>query len=225
MAAGQSPATFVACAPLAWRGGSGGDRAFSTQPAVPITWITSLNSLSVAAEAEAAGATVALELLPAWFGTKQSLRDAIAVARAAVPSLDTAVIEGGVPRHHDVLAAAGIRAVAVDMLAPVPRGSRRPAPQGWACRNVAWGLWEVLVGPGHRQPRGWLSWTDFMRRPLAGSLHVHRLQGATPRPDRWLSWATKHAARGGVAATLTDVPELIEGRRGGPLTGSILRAA
>jgi hypothetical protein len=137
---------------------------------VPITWITSLNSLAVAAEAEAAGAAVALELLPAWFCTKQSLRDAIAVARAAVPTLDTAVIEGAVPRHHDVLAAAGIRVVAVDTLAGVQRGSRRPAPQGWACRNVAWGLWEVLIGPGSRRPRGWLSWTGFTGQPRAGSL-------------------------------------------------------
>jgi hypothetical protein len=192
---------------------------------VPITWITSLNSLAVAAEAEAAGAAVALELLPAWFCTKQSLRDAIAVARAAVPTLDTAVIEGAVPRHHDVLAAAGIRVVAVDTLAGVQRGSRRPAPQGWACRNVAWGLWEVLIGPGSRRPRGWLSWTGFTGQPRAGSLSVHRLGGAPSRPDRWISWAARHAARGGVAATLSDLPELIEGRRGGPLTGSILRAA
>jgi hypothetical protein len=222
MAAGPSPATFVACAPLAWRGS---DRAGLARPAVPITWITSLNSLSVAAEAGAAGATIALELLPAWFCTKQSLRDAIAVARSAVPSLDTAVIEGAVPRHHDVLAAAGIRVVAVDVLAPVQRGSRRPAPQGWACRTVAWGLWEVLVGPDPRQPRGWLSWTGLGRRPRAGSLHVHRLACRAARADRWLAWATRLAARGGVAATLADLPELIEGRRGGPLAGSILKAA
>lgn len=225
MAADRSPATFVACAPLAWWRGGLGDRAGGGRAGLPITWIATLQSLAVAAEAEAAGATLALELLPAWFGTKQALRDAIAVARAAVPSLDAAVIAEAVPRHHDVLAAAGIRAVAVETLAPVPRGSRRPAPPGWACRSVAWGLWEVLVGSGDRPRRGWLSWTGVRPRPAAGSLHVHRLHGAAPRPDRWLSWAARHAARGAAAVTLADLPELLEGRRSGPLTGSILRAA
>jgi len=224
MAKDDSPATMVACADVAWRERGWGDRAHSGRPGMPITWVTGLDSLAVAAEADAAGETVAIELLPAWFGTKQALRDAIAVARAALPALDTAVIAGAIPRHHDVLAAAGIRVVAVDALAPVQRGSRRPAPQGWACRNVAWGLWEVLVGQGSPRRSGWLSWLHVRRRPAAGSLHVHRVVGAAG-PDRWLSWAARHTTGGAAAATLADLPELIEHRRGGPLAGSILRQA
>jgi hypothetical protein len=109
----DAPATFVACAPLQGRAAGADDRRGRASQALPITWITGLESLAVAAAADAAGESIALELEPSWFGSKQSLRDAIAVARAALPALDAAVIQGAVPRHHDVLAAAGIRVVAV----------------------------------------------------------------------------------------------------------------
>lgn len=221
----DAAATFVACAPLRGLSEAAGDRpGRGTQP-LPITWITALDSLAVAAAADAEGAAVALELAPEWFGSKQSLRDAIAVARAALPALDAAVIRGAVPRHHEVLAAAGIRVVAVEEFAPVPRGSRRPSPPGWQCRNVAWGLWEVLVGTHAGRGRGWLAWAGVGSRPAAGSLQVHRVADGASRPDRWLAWAARHVARGGVPATLSDVPEIIEGRRGTGLAGSILRAA
>lgn len=220
----DAPATFVACAPLEWRAG-GGNQTRRSPATVEITWIAKLDALVAAAAAAAEGATVALELSPAWFSSKQALRDAVAVARRAVPELDAAVIEGGVPRHHDVLAASGIRVVAVDDLTPVGRGNRRPAPAGWACRSVAWGLWEVRIGPGSASRRGWFSWTGLRARPAPGSLHVHRVAAGPPWADRWLAWATRHAARGGAGATLADLPEIIEGRRDGAQGRSILRAA
>jgi|LakMenEpi03Aug12_release.lakeMendotaPanAssembly.Ray.scaffolds.fasta_scaffold151663_3 hypothetical protein len=221
----DAPATFVACAPLQGRAAGADDRRGRASQALPITWITGLESLAVAAAADAAGESIALELEPSWFGSKQSLRDAIAVARAALPALDAAVIQGAVPRHHDVLAAAGIRVVAVEALAPVPRGNRRPAPQGWACRNVAWGLWEVLIGTTPRPNLSWLAWAGLGSRPAAGSLHVHRVADGSSRSNRWLAWAARHVARGGEAATLAELPALIEGGRDAGLTGSILKAA
>ncbi len=178
---------------------------------------------------------IALDLDPEWFASRQALRSAIARARAAVPGIESAVLRRATLQHRELLAEAGIRAVLVDAFDEVDRGSRRPAPQGWPCRSVAWGLWEVEAAD--RRPTGLRAWLPrFSSLPAArpGSFHVlvdrTIVPGgrpvASPRVERWVEWARARAARGAVtAATLADLPAVVERRHRQPIGGSVLKAA
>jgi hypothetical protein len=122
--------------------------------------------------------------------------------------------------------------VVVDTLEDSRRGSRRPAPAGWRCRNPVWGLWEVQADPP-RKP-GVISWLlqGSMPRPRPGGLHVLQAgRVAAERPvsgrlDRWMAWAERRLAGGWVrAAVPAELPALVA--RGGqqPVSGSVLKAA
>jgi hypothetical protein len=157
----------------------------------------------------------------------------VAAARQAVPGLDTAVLRGPRPlAHHALLAEEGIRAVVVEAVGESVRGSRRPAPGGWRCRNPVWGLWELQVDPPRRPGlAGWLT-GGAPARPRAGGLHVlHAGDVAADRPasgrlGRWLAWAARRAAGGRLRlARPAEVAVLLA--RGGQamVTGSVLKAA
>ena len=129
--------------------------------------------------------------------------------------------------HRDLLVGEGIRTLCVDRFDQVTRGSRRPAPRGWPCRSVLWGLWEVTSTP---QPSagvigGILPWGG--PRILApGTLCVvHAADSGSHRLDRLLALVNKKRTRGTVqAATLSDLPELLVAG-GQSRGGSILNAA
>jgi len=214
MAATNSPATLVICSgtavpPIARPG----------RPSVPVTRLLDLESL---VRTECDGASVALMLDAAWLSSRQSLRQAVVRARHAAPRLEAAVLRGAALAHHGLLAEEGIRVVIVDEFAPVARGSRRPAPAGWPCRNVAWGLWEVRSCPPTRG-RAW-GWLPGLPAPRRGGLHVADVGG--PRLQRLTDWADRGVARGqAVAVTLAELPAILEGRRQMPLADSVLRAA
>jgi hypothetical protein len=201
---------------------------------VPVTWIADLASVTRCGFAPERS-DIALDLDPEWFASRQSLRSAIARARSAVPGIESAVLRRATLQHREVLAEAGIRTVLVDAFDDVDRGSRRPAPQGWPCRNVAWGLWEVETAA--RRPKGPWAWLPtFTSLPAArpGSFHLLLdrtiVPGgrpvASPRVERWVEWARARAARGAItAATLADLPAVVERRHRQPLGGSVLKAA
>jgi hypothetical protein len=223
MAAGFVPATVALCAPLEPGAVPDGRRG----PAAGITWVARLDVLTAGGPWQ--GVDLALEIDPAWLDSRQALRDALRASRVAVPGLDAAVLRGAVLRHHDLLAAEGIRVVVVDAFGDVRRGSRRPAPAGWACRNVAWGLWEVRHEPPRgRRPWSWLWPTGSLPAPRRGGLHV--LSAADGRGrwgsqvGLWNAWVARHAARITVVP-IAALPDLFEGGRCGSLGGSVLRAA
>ena len=146
-------------------------------------------------------------------------------ARHAAPGLEAAVLRGPTLAHHAVLAEEGIRVVVVDAFADVGRGSRRPAPAGWACRNVAWGLWEVRACPPRRSA-AW-AWLPGLPAPRRGGLHVADVgTDSIGRLRRLLDWAGRGVAgRRAVAVTLADLPAILEGRRSVAVGASVLKAA
>lgn len=122
--------------------------------------------------------------------------------------------------------------VVVDAFADVGRGCRRPAPAGWPCRNVAWGLWEVQACPPRRAP-GW-AWLPGLPGPRRGGLAVCGAGDTETVPrgtagrrlERLLDWAERAVARSrAVAITLAELPAILEGRRSAPLAASVLKAA
>ena len=110
----------------------------------------------------------------------------------------------------------------VDEFSDVGRGSRRPAPTGWPCRSVAWGLWEVKACPPRRSPGwGWLPGLPAARR---GGLHV--IADGEQRLSRLVDWSAQCVARGqAVVVPLAELPAILEGRTLGSLAASVLRAA
>lgn len=215
MPATTSPATVVVCAAGPRPGMA------SMPPGSPVTWVVDLDTLATRPRLEAAAVALAIE--PAWLASRQTLRRALVQARHAVPDLEAAVLRGGPLAHHAVLAEEGIRIVAVDAFADVGRGSRRPAPAGWPCRNVAWGLWEVRFCPPRRST-AW-SWLPGLPAPRRGGLAVADAEGAA-RLQRLLDWTCRGVARGrATAVTLAGLPAILEGRRAAPLSASVLKAA
>ena len=206
--------------------------------AVPVTWIATIDRLKLLADrAVTTGSprNVALEV-PAN-QSRQELRQLLARTAAEAPGVDAAAIRGPLPgEHRRVLIDGGIRIVCRDRFEDVTRGSRRPAPHGWPCRSMLWGLWEVTQA--NAIPPGLVSrllpW-GAQQAPAAGSLAVIDVGGQGPAADaasirgrieQWRSWAEKRPARGQVAfATLSDLPALIAGSGRLPEGGSVLKAA
>jgi hypothetical protein len=204
--------------------------------AVPVTWEAGIETLASVAESigrTGADPRLAVALAPAWLDSRQELRRRIAEARRAVPGLDAAVLRGPRPLELQALIAEeGIRTVLVETFGEGARGSRRPAPAGWACRNPVWGLWEVKIATPRRQGLlRWLPWGS-MRRPRAGSLHVMHA-GDVPaenplggRLDRLIAWAERRQCGGAATAVaLQDLPAILARSGQAPGTSSILKAA
>lgn len=234
------PTTLVVCANLPRPTRSGACAAWLDTlgpSAAAVTWAADADTLgAVAAAAHGRGVPVpelSLALRPDWLDSRATLRRMVGAARQAVPGLDTAVLRGPRPlAHQSLLAEEGIRVVIVDTFADAGRGSRRPAPAGWRCRNPAWGLWEVQVDPP--RPAGMVGWLlhGSMPRPRPGSLHVlHAGDMPADRPvsgrlDRWLAWAERRAATGRLRLTgLTDLATILGLGGAAPVSGSVLKAA
>lgn len=238
----RQPATIVVCAAAPRQRPAGGDAAWlrmAKSSPVPVTWIAGADRLAeIAAAAEAAGsaAALAVDIPPAVCGSRQKLRDLLARAMAAAPGLAAAVLRGPTPlANRTLLVERGIGVALVDSFDGGERGSRRPSPRGWPCRNAVWGLWEVLATP-HR-PRGIAGWLGFttMPRLKPGGLHVVAGEtagsassdpgAAVARLDRWVGWAGRRARHGAVVTTLDRLPDLVGHDARTPLAGSVLRAA
>ncbi|MFM8735562.1 MAG: hypothetical protein ACKOC8_10250 [Pirellulales bacterium] len=207
---------------------------------VPVTWLAGIDAVgSVAASIAQAGVAdeVALDIPPAACGSRAKLRDLLRRGRDEAPDVAAVVLRGPTPHEHrGLLVEHGIGVALVDAFEDDGRGSRRPAPKGWPCRNPVWGLWEVLHRP-HRAGGivGWLG-LGGMPSTRPGSLHVLRTDGVTaasrgtgfltPRLGRWIEWAGHRASRGNVQVTgLATLPFVITGGVRPPLSGSVLRAA
>jgi hypothetical protein len=200
---------------------------------VPVTWLVGADDLAPALD----GLDIALDIPPAACGSRRRLRDLVARARDAVPGLSTVALRGTTAIEQRVLLAEwGISVALVDSFSDEGRGCRRPAPRGWGCRNVVWGLWEVLVTPPRAD--GVLGWLGIGGQPRlrAGGLQVLRSDATTggtapaavvpPRLQRWIAWVAQRRDAGRVSvAALSALPRLIAGGDHQPMARSVLRAA
>jgi len=204
---------------------------------VPVTWLATWDRLGDVAGALPSGADLALELPAAALDDRQRLRTLLARGREALPTLRAVAVRGGRPlEHRGLLVEEGIRIALVETLGSIDRGSRRPAPRGWRCRNAAWGLWEVEITPAPR--RGLFNPLGISRRPglRRRSLEVLRTEGLTrgnagdlfptTRLARLTSWAARQVDRGRArAVTLNGLAETLAGGDQGGRGRSVLRAA
>ncbi|MGI9178047.1 MAG: hypothetical protein ACR2IT_09350 [Pirellulales bacterium] len=205
---------------------------------VPVTWLAGIDSLAeIASQGRSKpGIDLALDIPPAACGSKSKLRDLLHRAHDAAADVTAVVLRGPTPLdNRGLLVEHGIGVALVTEFEDDARGSRRPAPRGWPCRNAVWGLWEVQVTP-HR-PRGIAGWLGMggMPQPKAGGLHVLRTEGVavgnngtafiTPRLERWVAWASQRRFGGTVLAGLSSLPAVISGEGRDAISGSVLRAA
>lgn len=202
---------------------------------VPVTWIIPVEQLAAIRAASCCSRAdsappIAVDLSTDWPLSRHSLRQALREARRAWPEVEAASILGGaVLDHRDVLVQEGITTLVVDRFDAPGRGTRRPAPRGWACRSLLWGLWEVAIAAG---PQGFLSrvagWCRSRERGRLAVWHAGRAPAAIIRPrlERHLARVRRHATAGTVRPIgLSSLPRIIAGADPAVERGSVLRAA
>jgi len=188
-----------------------------------VTWVADGETLLRLA-AEPAQGGWALVLDGGESDSRQGLRRHLESLRPT--AVDAVVVpDGGRIVHRDLLVEAGIHTAIVDRFDDVPRGSRRPAPEGWACRSIVWGLWEVAASPA--RPGSILGrWRSWAGGPAAGSLTVVTTTcepGDIDRVPRMIG-ALRTGRRPKRFVRLGDLPEIL-GSNVQATGGSVLRAA
>jgi hypothetical protein len=212
------PTTVVVC------GGAAQAASIHRPPNVPLTWIADLATLEGNGHRDegpcrgpwTAADAMALVIEPAWLDSRYTVREAVAATRAAHADLRAGVLRDAELHDPGLAASAGLRAVLVRSFA-AGRGSRRPPPAGWPCRNPAWGLWEVQ--PSEAPPRTRI-WSRLIGRGPASGTGRRALVvlDASLAPavvlQRWLDWAARGVAAGtAVAVTLPDVATILDASR------------
>ncbi|MDA1040143.1 MAG: hypothetical protein O3A37_07650 [Planctomycetota bacterium] len=201
---------------------------------VPMTWTVNLKTLATAREAAFDSLPdVALDLSADWPPSRQVLRQAIREARQVWPQLTSIIARGSVRLDlRDALVQEGINTIVVDQFDFQHRGSRRPAPRGWPCRSMVWGLWEVALRTtsGFSLLDHWVRWR--CRGHQAGSLHILDAGESSTSPatvhrrfKRHLAWIRRETPHRVQALPLSELPAILRGGIGSSSRGSILRAA
>lgn len=226
----EQPAICILCAPLpASHDFSMASTINLDRPSPTVSWYGSLDQLGTWQDSEQPPAIL---IDPATARSRRELRSILRAGRQAVPRLRAAVIEGeqGVPQP-DLLVEEGITVVLTSKLSSTGR-PRRPAPAGWPCRSMQWGLWEVLRH--NSTPKSWRA-KLFQQRavPRLGSGMLAAVDAATSTGSldgRWLKSLMTRTA-GQVASgklimpKLEDLPGLVCGDNTSQAPSSILRAA
>lgn len=223
-------ATCVICAPLPTIGDvPPAEMTSSDRPAFTVTWYGTPAQFERFPPAER---PPAIAIPSTTAESRRDLRDLLQAGRRAVPELRAAVFLGaGGVRQPDLLVEEGITVVLTSQFSMAGR-PRRPAPAGWPCRSVEWGLWELL-----RHDLSASSW----KRMFFGSGTVPRLRPgsltaidtATPsgthdgqRLRSLRSRLSPRVAAGSlIVPALDDLPDLVSGGDSRQTRGSILRAA
>jgi len=215
------PAVRIICAPLPPPGVA---RSLPPQSHL-VSWYGPLTAIE---SADSTTLPAAIEIDPLAAASRRRLRELCQASRRACPGIEAAVVTGdAAPPHRDLLADEGIRVVISSHFSGRGR-PRRPAPAGWPCRNMQWGLWEVLreTRPRH----SWLCRGGLLRiRP--GTLAAIDVATWSHRdPLRQLSQILHRlerplATNRAVVATLAEFPELVTGAESRIQPDSILRAA
>lgn len=197
---------------------------------VAVTWAADADVLErfAAATGDATvGAGWAVLLDAAATATRQETRRRLALAADSGLTVGGCVFATGVPAvHRDLLVAAGTGVAVVDRFDEAPRGTRRPAPEGWRCRSLVWGLWEIETATAPATGLGrLLPWSGS---PAPGSLVVESIDlsgDARTAQDRLTRSVARHAGKSGSrVVTLGGLGALL-GQGTATGAGSVLRAA
>jgi hypothetical protein len=210
--------------------------AWGLTAGVPITWIAPLERLrQIAAAAAAAGIEPSVALDVSAIDTRSGLRASFAEASETLAAIEAAAVRGGLPAdHRRGLAEAGVRAILRDRLDDNGPGARRPAPRGWPCRSVLWGLWETT--PSAATPPTsigrLLPWATGGTTRAEGLIVPEVSRGSAAdvgqlraRVEQWQAWARRQRTGTVSFARLADLPALVAGAGRVPDGGSVLRAA
>lgn len=138
----DQPAICILCVPLPTSGDFPLAATVDSDRLSPtISWYGSLDQLGAWPDSEQPPAIL---IDPATASSRRELRRVLRTARQAAPQLRAAVIEGeSGPPQPDLMVEEGIAVVLTSRFSGTGR-PRRPAPAGWPCRSVQWGLWELL---------------------------------------------------------------------------------
>jgi hypothetical protein len=238
MRSDRRPATVVVCCGVP-AGASASEFAdwveIAARSRLPVTWAVRPTEMAMAVDLlglRAPPADVALALGGDQLQSRPTLRRELAAARAITGPIECVVVTGAnALEHRALLVEQGVHTIAVGGFDAAPRSSRRPAPAGWPCRSVVWGLWEVQTVPEPVRPAvsRWLPWAVGPRL-APGTLtvvhidpHTRGSRSGLARFERLAAWISRQAGR--VDATLlADLPDLLRaaGQRD---TGSVLRQA
>jgi hypothetical protein len=238
MRSDRRPATVVVCCGVP-AGASASEFAdwveIAARSRLPVTWAVRPTEMAMAVDLlglRAPPADVALALGGDQLQSRPTLRRELAAARAITGPIECVVVTGAnALEHRALLVEQGVHTIAVGGFDAAPRSSRRPAPAGWPCRSVVWGLWEVQTVPEPARPAvsRWLPWAVGPRL-APGTLtvvhidpHTRGSRSGLARFERLAAWIARQAGR--VDATLlADLPDLLRaaGQRD---TGSVLRQA
>jgi len=203
---------------------------------VPITWIAPADRMrEIAAAAAAAGVEASVAIDVSAVASRSGLRATVGDAVTVMPGLEAAAVRGGLPaERRRGLAEAGMRVILRDSFDATGPGPRRPAPRGWPCRSVLWGLWEATPSPavppttiGRLLP--WAAGTVIPAGGLAVPDLSRGIAGAAPllrsRVEQWQSWARRRGPGSVSFARLADLPALVAGAGRLADGGSVLKAA
>jgi hypothetical protein len=243
MAGSGLPCTVVICCSLP--AGIGREDAAARLDAgrhadVPVTWLAALDWLPRVVDrlgGDRHGGSVALDI-PARC-PRTAARELLSRARQEAPALDAVAVRGPLDAPcRQELAAGGVRVVYREGADTTARGSRRPAPSGWACHSPVWGMWEVAASDDTCPPAGIrliFGATGGVSVRPGGLAVVDVGHGVTAgqatsvirsRLGRWKAWAAgRWRSPKAVFRVLSQVPDLITTASRGPVGGSILRAA
>ncbi len=227
----RSPATVVIVARVPH---DTTDAAFTALAGVArgaaVTWATDAESLErfAGATTDASGAAGWAVLLDSEAtATRQETRRRLAIAAASGVAVEGCVFATGAPAaHRDLLVSAGAGVAVVDRFEEASRGTRRPAPEGWRCRSLVWGLWEIETAPAPVTGLGRL--LPWGGSPAPGSLVVESIDlsgDARSAQDRLARSVARHAGRSqSRVVTLGGLGGLL-GQGSATSGGSVLRAA
>jgi len=233
MGVGSNPATVVMCCGIP-RGLPSDTLSQwierSRQAGACMTWVAELADLPRVSRS-AGPEAVALALAPDWLSSRQLLREAFAQLRADGGQIDAVSARGPLPlEHRDLFVAAGIRTVVVEEFTGPAKGSRRPAPAGWPCRSVVWGLWEVRASAATPAslPERLLPWRSRACVPAGGLAVVYAdatADAGSAHLECLLAWHRRQGKPDGMqGASLATIPSLLGGAQQGA-TQSVLKAA
>jgi hypothetical protein len=215
------PVVCIICAPLPPTGAA----SMASPLGHLVSWYGPLSAL------ESAGPLTppaAIEIDSLAAASRRRLRELLQASRQSCPTIEAAIVTGDTPPpHRDLLADEGIRVVLTSQFSRTGR-PRRPAPAGWSCCTMQWGLWEVL-----REARPRHNWLTGRGLPSLRPGTLAAIDVATwsqHQPHRQLIQTLSRlerplATNRAVIARLPEIPDLVTGRECRNRPDSILRAA
>ena len=196
---------------------------------IPISWYGTLDILESMSHTDQA---VCLEMSLGDIASKHRFRTQLHLARRSFPHLNTIVVpNAGQIHHRELLVQEGISVILTHSYS-MTSSPRRPVPMGWPCRNVQWGLWEVLRNT-QTQRGQFQTFLSFMtrRQERQGILKIWDAACKNGNYDhKRFSKITRQihklvSKKSATAISLYQLPELISRGTSRANPSSILRAA